>query len=287
MAGETERTIRSSTGLICILGHPVRHSRSPVMHNAAFAAQGLDLVYLAFDVHPDDLVAAVVGLRALGVRGANITIPHKEAVLSLLDEVDPTARRAGAVNTVVNRDGRLVGYNTDVFGFLMALEKGWGRGPRDARCLVVGAGGAARAVVAALVSEEAGEIWIYNRTASRARDLAAEVASWSTLPVRVLGESDLLCFGPQAELVVNATPVGMDAGVKASPIPVDILTSDQVVMDIVYASEPTPLLVAAHGRGAIVIDGVEMLVQQAARAYELWTGRAAPIDLMRDEARKP
>lgn len=254
------------------------------MHNAAFAAQGLDLVYLAFDVQPDDLPKAVSGLRALGFAGANITIPHKEAVLPLLDDVDPVARRAGAVNTVVNRGGRLVGYNTDVYGFLMALEKGWGRGPRGARCLVVGAGGAARAVIAGLVSEEAGEIWIYNRTAARARDLSAEVASWSPQPVRILGESDLLCFGPQAELIVNATPVGMNTEVKASPIPVDIVTGDQVVMDLVYASEPTPLLVAAHRKGAIVIDGVEMLVQQAARAYELWTGRAAPVDLMRKQA---
>lgn len=254
------------------------------MHNAAFASQGLDLVYLAFDVRPDDLPDAVSGLRALGFAGANITIPHKEAVLALLDDVDPVARRAGAVNTVVNREGRLVGHNTDVYGFLMALEKGWGRGARGARCLVVGAGGAARAVIAGLVSEEAGEVWIYNRTAARARDLGAEVASWSSRPVRVLGDSDLLCFGPQAELIVNATPVGMNTAVKATPIPVDILTSDQVVMDLVYASKTTPLVVAAQGKGAIVIDGVEMLVQQAARAYEFWTGRTAPIDLMRKQA---
>lgn len=255
------------------------------MHNAAFASQSVDLVYLAFDVLSADLPAAVSGLRSLGFAGANITIPHKEAVLATLDDVEPVARRVGAVNTVVNDTGRLVGYNTDVYGFLQALEKGWGRGPRGARCLVVGAGGAARAVVAGLVAEEAGEIWIYNRTASRARDLSAEVAAWSSHPLRVLGENDLLLFGPQADLIVNTTPVGMDTGVKAVPIPVDIVTSDHVVMDVVYASEPTPLLVAAHGRGALVIDGVEMLVQQAARAYELWTGRAAPIDLMRTYAR--
>lgn len=255
------------------------------MHNAAFAAQGLDLVYLAFDVLPEHLPTAVSGLRALGLAGANITIPHKESILPLLDDVEPAARRAGAVNTVVVRERALVGYNTDVYGFLIALEKGWGRGPRGARCLVVGAGGAARAAIAGLVAEDAGEIWIYNRTAARARDLGAEVAAWSSTKVRVLGDSDLLCFGPQAELIVNATPVGMDAGVKGTPIPVDIVTSDQVVMDIVYATEPTPLLAAAHGKGALVIDGVEMLVQQAARAYELWTGRAAPIDLMREHAR--
>lgn len=285
MAAEHGRPISSTTGLVCILGHPVRHSRSPAMHNAAFAAQGLDLVYLAFDVEPAELSTAISGLRSLGCAGANITIPHKEAILRLVDEVEPAARRVGAVNTVVNDTGRLVGYNTDVHGFLLALEKGWGRGPRDAKCLVLGAGGAARAVIAGLVSEEAGEIWIYNRTAARARELSAEVAAWSPLPIRVLGESDLLLFGPQADLIVNATPVGMEAGVKDVPIPVDILTSDHAVMDIVYASEPTPLLVAAHGRGAVVIDGVEMLVQQAARAFELWTGRAAPIDLMREHAR--
>lgn len=285
MNDERGKAIGATTRLICLLGHPVRHSSSPAIHNAAFAAQGLDLAYLAFDVNAEDLPTAIAGLRALGVAGANVTIPHKERVLPLLDEVDPAARRTGAVNTIVNREGCLVGYNSDIHGFLAALERGWGKGPTGARCLVVGAGGAARAVIAGLSSEHAAEIWVYNRTTSRARDLCAEAAAWSDVPVRALGESDLLCFGPQADLIVNATSVGLDDGVKGTPVPVDILRGSQTVMDIVCSADPTPLLVAASMRGAVALDGFEMLVQQAARSYEMWTGRAAPVQLMRSRVR--
>lgn len=277
--------IGAGTRLICLLGHPVGHSRSPAIHNAAFASQGLDLTYLAFDVDPGDLPAAVAGLRALGVVGANVTVPHKERVLPLLDDVDPQALRTGAVNTIVNRGGLLLGYNTDIEGFVAALETGWGRGPAGARCLVVGAGGAARAVVAGLTSRRAVEIWVYNRTSARARDLCREAAAWSDVPVRPVAESDLARLGPQADLIVNATSVGLDGGVKGMPIPVDILRGGQTVMDITCAGEPTPLLVAASVRGAVGIDGCEMLVQQAARSYEMWTGRAAPVELMRTRVR--
>ena len=275
----------TATKLIGLLGHPVSHSRSPAMHNAAFASQGLDLVYLAFDVPVEDLSAAVAGLRALGAVGANVTVPHKERVISLLDEVEPLAERIGAVNTIVNRDGRLIGHNTDVQGFLSALESGWGRGPAGARCLVIGAGGAARAVIAGLSSGGAAEMWVYNRTAARAGDLCREASAWSDVPMRVLSEIDLLSFGPQADLIVNATSVGLDEKVKGTPVPVDILRGGQTVMDIVCSTHTTPLLAAADIRGAVALDGYEMLVQQAARSYELWTGRTAPVQLMRSKAR--
>lgn len=277
--------IGAATRLICLLGHPVGHSRSPAVHNAAFASQGLDLRYLAFDVSPADLPAAVAGLRALGVVGANVTVPHKERVLQLLDDVDPQALRTGAVNTIVNRDGLLRGYNTDIKGFLAALETGWGRGPTGAYCLVVGAGGAARAVVAGLTSKRAAEVWVYNRTTSRASDLCAEAAAWSDVPVRPVAERDLARLGPRADLIVNATSVGLESGVKGMPVPVDILRGGQTVMDITCTRDPTPLLVAASERGAVGIDGCEMLVQQAARSYEMWTGRSAPVQLMRSRVR--
>ncbi len=285
MDDERGTAIGAATKLIGLLGHPVSHSRSPAMHNAAFASQGLDFVYLAFDVPVDDLWAAVAGLRALGAVGANVTVPHKERVISLLDDVDPLALRTGAVNTIVNRDGRLVGHNSDIHGFLSALESGWGRGPAGIRCLVVGAGGAARAVIAGLSSGGAAEIWVYNRTESRARELCREASAWSDVPLRVLNESDLLSFGPQADLIVNATSVGLDDRVKGTPVPVDILHGGQTVMDIVCSTHTTPLLAAADMRGAVALDGYEMLVQQAARSYELWTGRTAPVQLMRSKAR--
>lgn len=285
MDDERGTAIGAATKLIGLLGHPVSHSRSPAMHNAAFASQGLDLVYLAFDVLAEDLSEAVAGLRALGAVGANVTVPHKERVVSLLDDVDPLALRTGAVNTIVNREGRLVGHNSDIHGFLTALESGWGRGPAGARCLVIGAGGAARAVIAGLSSSGAAEIWVYNRTESRARELCREASAWSDVPMRVLSESDLLSFGPHVDLIVNATSVGLDEKVKGTPVPVDILRGGQTVMDIVCSRRTTPLLAAADMRGAVALDGYEMLVQQAARSYELWTGRTAPVQLMRSMAR--
>lgn len=278
------RSIGARTRLVSLLGHPVAHSRSPSIHNAAFAAQGVDMVYLAFDVPPEALAHAVAGLRALGVAGANLTVPHKEAVLPLLDRIHPLAERLGAVNTLVNEDGAIVGHNTDVYGFLMGLERGWGRGPRGARCLVLGAGGAARAVVAALSSEEAAEILVYNRTLSRARELCADAGAWSNSPCRPVTLDELAQAAQSADLVVNATSVGLGETVKETPLPVDMLKDNHVVMDLIYGAEPTVLLSGARDKGALAIDGTEMLVQQAARSYELWTGRTAPVDLMRTHA---
>jgi len=253
------------------------------MHNAAFQAQGIDLWYVAFDVVSEELPAAVEGLRALGIVGANVTVPHKEAVLPLLDIVDSTARRIGAVNTIVNQDGVLSGYNTDIYGFLLALERGWGRGPRGTRCLVLGAGGSARAVVAGLAQAEAAQIWVFNRTPARARELCASIASWSSVPCRPVGESELVTAARQAELIVNATSLGMGETVKVSPIPVDILTQAHAILDLTYGPTTTALIAGGRSAGSICMDGLEMLVQQAARSYELWTGRVAPIDRMREE----
>lgn len=286
------RPITAATRLVAILGQPVRHSHSPQIHNAAFKAQGVDMVYLAFDVAPGALEAAVAGLRALGVAGANVTVPHKEVVLPLLDAVDPVARRIGAVNTIVNNEGSLAGYNTDMHGFLMALERGWGRSPRGARCLVLGAGGAARAVIAGLVTAEAAEIEVYNRTGSRARELCAAAQGWGATVCRPVADADLQFASARAELIVNATPVGLEHpngaipggsedAVKQSPIPVDMVKEHHVVMDLVYGPEPTALLQHTRSIGGLALDGMEMLVQQAARSYELWTGRTAPLDLMR------
>jgi shikimate dehydrogenase len=283
MGDQRQRPVTAATRLACLIGHPVGHSRSPSMHNAAFEAQGIDMRYVAFDVSSERLPAAIEGLRALGIVGANVTVPHKETVVALLDTVDSTARRIGAVNTIVNQDGVLSGHNTDIHGFLTALEQAWGRSPRGSRCLVLGAGGSARAIVAGLALEEAAEVWVFNRTLSRARELCAAVASWSTVPCRAVGESELITVAQQADLIVNATSVGMGDSVKLSPIPVDILTRSHVIVDITYGPEPTALVRAGRSLGGICLDGLEMLVRQAARSYELWTGRMAPIDRMRDE----
>jgi shikimate dehydrogenase len=274
--------IDSRTGLVGVLGHPVGHSLSPRMHNAALRAQGINMVYLAFDVLPEHLQEAMMGLRALGFRGVNVTIPHKEAIVSLLDDVDPAALRIGSVNTVVNHNGRLVGYNTDRSGFAAALRSLRPEGARGLRCFVAGAGGAARAVVAALVEDGAREVLVYNRTPERAVALCSDAASWGAVHCLPVSEEEVPRAGSEADLIVNATSVGVTSSVKESAIPVDILDSRQIVMDLVYGAGPTALVREAKARGVNAIDGKEMLVMQAAGSYELWTGRRAPVDVMRE-----
>ena len=279
---EISLEVSARTGLVALLGHPVAHSLSPRMHNAAFHDQNVDMVYLAFDVHPDRLAQAVEGLRAFGMRGANVTLPHKEAVVPLLDAVTPAAARVGAVNTIVNDEGTLRGYNTDVAGFLAALRTIRPQGARGLSCLVVGAGGAARAVVAALVEDDAAEIWIHNRTQERAASLRESAISWGGSGCRVAAFDDLKTIARRVELLVNATSVGLSPTVKESAVPVDIVDSHHLVVDVVYSPQATALVAAAAARGAIALDGREMLVMQAADSYRLWTGLEPPLQAMRE-----
>jgi len=273
--------IGSRTGVVGVLGHPIGHSLSPRMHNAALQAQGIDMVYLAFDVPPERLPEALLGLRALGFRGVNVTIPHKEAIVTLLDDVEAAAVRIGSVNTVVNDNGRLVGYNTDKSGFLSALRGLRPDGARDLTCFIAGAGGAARAVVAGLVEDGAREIYVYNRTPERAVSLCSQAVSWGSARCLAVSEHEVFGAAREADLIINATSVGLTPAVKESAIPVDILHSRQIVLDLVYGREPTALVREAKARGATAIDGKEMLVMQAASSYEFWTGRRAPVDVMR------
>lgn len=274
--------IGSRTGVVGIVGHPVSHSLSPRMHNAAFAAQGLDMVYLAFDVAPEALPDAVAGLRALDFRGVNVTIPHKTAVLDLLDSVEETAGRVGAVNTIVNDGGVLVGHNTDLSGFGAALRGLRPEGAMGLSCFVAGAGGAARAVVAALIAGGARSIRVCNRTVTRAEALCAAASTWGATECVVVSEEEAAAAAAASDLLVNATSVGLTSSVKDSAVPVDILSNHHIVVDLVYAPGLTMLVREARARGATAIDGKEMLVMQAAGSYQLWTGRPAPVDIMRD-----
>jgi shikimate dehydrogenase len=219
-------------------------------------------------------------MRAEGVRGANVTVPHKEAVIALIDHTDPQAARVGAVNTIVNDNGALHGHNTDVLGFWTALRALVPTGAHNLSCLVLGAGGAARAVVASLLLDGPREIWVANRTFERAVALCASMADR-----RICGPlsfADAYDLAAAVDLVVNATSLGLLDSVKEFPLAVDTLHSGQVLVDIVYGSVPTPLVLAARARGVLAIDGKEMLIQQAARSYQLWTGREAPLDIMRE-----
>jgi shikimate dehydrogenase len=276
-------TVSGTTHVIGIIGDPVSHSLSPRLHNAAFEALGLDYVYVPLPVRAPDVGAAVRGLAALGLRGANVTIPHKGAVLPYLDELSDDARLAEAVNTIVVDADGLHGYNTDVEGVRGALVAACGDTLRGQPALVFGAGGAARAAALAL-SRLGCPLTIVNRTPAAAERLAALItagvpgASCGWLPLSALTEQDVR----RQRVVVNATSLGMTREGKVPALLADNVTAGQVVFDAVYASAPTDFLVAAQARGATVIDGLTMLLLQAAEAFSLWTGLPAPLEVMRD-----
>jgi shikimate dehydrogenase len=276
--------ITGGTQIVGVVGDPIAHTRSPAMHNAAFRTLGLDWVYVPFHVRPADLAAAVVGLRALGLRGVNATVPHKEALVRIADTLTPAAEFVGAVNTLTfDPDGAVEGDNTDAYGFVAAMQEAGLGVPRGERVVVVGAGGAARAVLAALAAEGVRDFVIVNRTPERALRLAEEVEQRTGgraagLP---LTEDALRHALAGAALLVNTTSGGM---VGKSPLDLkgSLLSPPLIVYDIVYAPPATPLLQAATARGCRTLNGVGMLVHQGARAFERWTGVAAPVEVMRN-----
>ena len=254
--------------LFAVFGNPVVHSLSPVMHNAAFAATGFNGVYAAIRVK--DIRLAVAGVRSLGLRGISITLPHKESVIPCLDYIDPAARRIKAVNTIVNDDGSLKGYNTDWSGALQALED---KVPIVGRQVgVIGAGGAARAVAFGVLSA-GGKVTLFNRSKEKGEELAAELG----VEFRPLAEF----AAERIEILVNTTPAGMTPQADECPVPREKLRSGLVVMDIVYNPLKTRLLREAETVGCVTIDGLSMFVYQGARQFELWTGISAPMDIMR------
>lgn len=267
-----------ATRLAAVIGSPVRHSLSPALHNAAFAATGLNWAYVAFEVAPGQAPEALAAMRTLGLGGLSVTMPHKAAVAAAVDRLTPAAAALGAVNCVVPRDGELWGYNTDGEGFVDALEAEASFSVAGRSAAVVGAGGAARAVIVALVNAGAAAVTVVNRTPERAVAAAALGGG-----VAVAGTAEDIA---RCELVVNATSVGMGSsvvGASARDLPFDpaLVAPGQLVVDLVYQPLETPLMVAAAARGAAVCGGVGMLLHQAARAFELWTGVAAPVAAMR------
>jgi shikimate dehydrogenase len=270
-------------GLLGIIGSPVRASLSPAMQQAALRHLKLDACYRAFELAPDQLRTALRALPLFGFWGVNVTIPYKEQVLPLLDEVDAAAGAIGAVNTIVVRGGRLFGYNTDAEGFRMALEIGGRTELHGARVLVVGAGGAARAVAFACLAGGCRSLLIANRSGARARSLcralrvnfpAADIGAVS------IGEADWSRRVESCGVVVNTTPLGGKPD-DPPPVPLAALRRGQTVMDIVYRPRRTRLLSAAAAAGAGTVDGLQMLLHQGALAFTLWTGREAPSAVMR------
>jgi shikimate dehydrogenase len=278
--------INAETVLCGVIGNPVRHTLSPAIHNAAISHLKLDYAYLAFEVKRAELGNAISGMRALGIRGLNVTIPHKINALQFLDELDPMAMNIGAVNTIVNSNGRLKGYNTDAGGFLQSLLAA-GFDPQNKNVVLLGAGGAARAVGFALAGRDAC-ITILNRESEieQAQLLAQHLsrAATSEIEAMALDESTLAKALENADLVVNATSLGMTPNIENTPVPAHLLKKELVVYDVVYAPLETRLLREAAACGCRTISGLEMLVRQGALALELWTGQPAPVDVMRGAA---
>ena len=277
------------TLLAGIFGYPIGHSISPAMHNAAFRQSGIDAVYEAWETRPEDLAAGVAALREDGYLGANVTVPHKQAVMEYLDEIDDLAARIGAVNTIVNRDGRLVGSNTDALGFINSLQSEAGVSAAGLDVALIGAGGAARAAAYALADERAGALAIANRTVERAESLSAEIRRAGVQTAAFgIADPDFLSACERADLIVNSTSVGMLHGPAEgrSPIPASAIPPGCVVYDMVYNPPNTPLLTDAKKAGARSVGGLPMLVYQGAAAWTRWTGREAPIETMFDAAKE-
>ena len=279
--------IDGKTKIYGLFGEPVEHTASPAMHNAAFEKLSLNAVYLAFRVKPSEIKQALKGIASLNFSGINLTIPHKQICLPYLDRVDRQARLIGAANTIVARGGRLLGYNTDAPGFLKSLKQDLGQTPKGKSVFLLGAGGAGRAVAIALAKNRAKEIILADLVLGRSRQLAINLKThFPHLPVKTLnlkkiGESDLA----GVDLLINATPVGMRL---ADPLPVNpgFLHPGISVYDLVYNISPTRLVRTARRRGLKAVNGLGMLVWQAALAFELWTGRKPPVELMRRELEK-
>ncbi len=271
--------INAETKIVGLIGHPIFHSFSPFIHNLAFEITGLNYRYLTFDVLPENLKDALKGIIALGIKGANVTIPHKEAVIENLDSVSPEARIIGAVNTIVNENGRLTGYNTDVYGFTESLKE-YKDLIANTPVFIFGAGGSARAVIYSLITTFQPErIVIANRNISRAEGLAryfSQVFGYK-IEAKELFYPDIAGDIKSSRLIINTTPVGMHPEINDSLIQNDeIFHEGQIVYDLVYNPLMTKLLKLAKSKGAETISGIEMLILQASKSFELWTGKEMP-----------
>ncbi len=279
--------ISPATKMVGVFGCPVKHSASPAMQNAAFLAAGLDYVYLPFEVKPDDIEPALNAVRILGFRGINLTIPHKETSIPFLDEISEEALKIKAVNTVMADSGKLRGFNTDIEGFLkpLVMEKKWP--PEGKKAVILGAGGAARAVVFALLNEGAGEITIANRNIARAEELAdfmKNIFPGSIIKTAGIADSSLHREISGSSLLVNCTPLGLKGETPLEDA--SCLGRGITVYDLIYRPSDTPLLTAARNRGADTIGGLGMLVYQGAASFRIWTSVDPPVDVMKKACEK-
>jgi shikimate dehydrogenase len=282
----TIQMITGKTKILGVIGHPIEHSLSPLMHNAALTQLGLDYVYLPFPVAPENLTTAIAGFASIGVVGFSITIPHKQAILPFLSEISPIAQAIGAVNTVVNKGNKWLGTNTDVEGFIAPLQTTYHQDWSQKKAVILGNGGAARAVVAGCIQLGLAEIHVVGRNLQK---LQVFKQSWQNSPFadkfQVHEWTELPNLLHQANLLVNTTPIGMYPHVEQSPLSsqeMSYLPGDAIAYDLIYIPKPTKFLHLAQKQGIVTIDGLEMLVQQGAAALKIWLQEeTVPVTQMR------
>ncbi|MFC5651800.1 shikimate dehydrogenase [Paenibacillus solisilvae] len=273
--------VDSHTVLYSVIGDPVRHSKSPVMMNRAFRERGINGVYTAFHVQPDKLGDFVAGVRAMGIRGVNVTIPHKLDIMPLLDEIDESAKAIGAVNTIVNNEGHLIGYNTDGIGYVRSLKEEAAPNLAGSNVLIVGAGGATRGILYALAREGVARVTISNRTAQRAQELAEDFRPYITA-IAAIGNEGLQAACAEADIVINTTSLGMYPKVDETPLDASWLKPGTIASDLIYNPMTTRFLEEAKHRGCLIHGGLGMFIYQGAYAFEYWTGTEAPVEAMRE-----
>ncbi|MEM2342106.1 MAG: shikimate dehydrogenase [Candidatus Bathyarchaeia archaeon] len=279
-------SISGKTKVYAIIGYPVNHSLSPIIQNAAFQHLGLDCVYVAFNVRPERLKEAILGIKSLGIQGLNVTMPYKISIIQYLDELDEDARKVGSVNTVINVNNKLIGYTTDGIGALNALRYA-GIDPSGKKIVILGAGGASRSISFTL-ARYANELIILNRTLEKAESLVNDIAKFLGMGINVKAcsftDENLRRELEDADILINATSIGMKPNDHETPVKRDFLRGGLVVFDIIYEPLETRLLGEAKSVGAKTIDGLSMLIHQGAVSFEIWTGLKAPIEIMREAA---
>ncbi|MHA6484808.1 shikimate dehydrogenase [Paenibacillus sp. strain BS8-2] len=274
-------TIDSHTVLYGVIGDPIRHSKSPIMMNRAFRETGINGVYTASHITSESLPAFIAGVRAMGIRGVNVTIPHKLQVMELIDEIDPDALAIGAVNTIVNENGKLVGYNTDGIGYVRSLKEEAEPNLAGKRIVVIGAGGASRGIVYALLKENPASIAISNRTVERAEELVESLGGEAS-GLTAIHNDMLKDYCREADIVINTTSVGMFPNIEHSPIEAGWMKRGAVASDLIYNPLRTEFLRQAEEAGCRTHGGLGMFIYQGAYAFEYWTGQAAPVAAMRE-----
>lgn len=273
--------INSDTILFGVIGQPIKHSKSPIMQNRAFSESNINAAYLAFHIAPDQLAQFVQGAKAMGMGGFNVTIPHKLAIMEHLDEIDEDAKALGAVNTVVNRDGRLIGYNTDGIGYVRSLKDEAIADISGKNIVVIGAGGASRGIIHALLKESPAQVIVANRTVDKAFQLVESLSCPAETILKAIALNEVNNVLGEAHIIINTTSIGMYPHVDDMPIDLTDVQAGTVVSDLIYNPLETKLVQEAKAKGCIGHGGLGMFINQGAFAFEYWTGKPAPTDAMK------